>query len=42
LTDEPPPADDTHESNNQPWYDIFVYPGAGFGRYAALELQYTF
>jgi outer membrane receptor protein involved in Fe transport len=42
LTDEPPPVDDTHENFNSPWYNIFVYPGAGIGRYAALELEYVF
>ena len=42
LTDEPPPVDDTHELLQWPWYNTSVYPGAGIGRYAALELQYTF
>jgi outer membrane receptor protein involved in Fe transport len=42
LTDEPPPVDDTHELLQEPWYNTSVYPGAGIGRYAALELQYTF
>jgi outer membrane receptor protein involved in Fe transport len=42
LTDEPPPLDDTHENFYAPWYNTFAYPGAGIGRYAALELQYSF
>jgi outer membrane receptor protein involved in Fe transport len=42
LTDEPPPVDDTFGVRWQPWYNVSVYPGAGIGRYAALELQYTF
>ena len=42
LLDEKPPRDDTHEFFDQPWYNIYVYPGAGIGRYAALELEYSF
>ena len=42
LTDEQPPEDDTMEFFDQPWYNIYLYPGAGIGRYAALELEYTF
>jgi outer membrane receptor protein involved in Fe transport len=42
LTDEPPPVDDTHFNGLSPWYNVYVYPGAGIGRYAALELQYSF
>ncbi|MEJ8568190.1 TonB-dependent receptor domain-containing protein [Elongatibacter sediminis] len=42
LFDEKPPTDDTHDFFDQPWYNVFVYSGAGIGRYAALELEYTF
>jgi len=42
LFDQGPPREDTLRPFNQPWYNMFAYPGAGIGRYAALELQYTF
>lgn len=42
LFDEGPPWDDTFKFFHQPWYNYFVYPGAGIGRYAALELEYRF
>lgn len=43
LFDEAPPADDTFGPNNQyPWYNIYVYPGAGIGRQASLELNLRF
>jgi len=42
VFDEKPPKDDTMDFFDQPWYNIYVYPGAGIGRYAALELEYTF
>jgi len=42
LFDQAPPLDDTLLPLNPPWYNPFAYPGAGIGRYAALELQYTF
>ena len=42
VFDEDPPWDDTHLFYDQPWYNIYVYPGAGIGRYAALEMEYTF
>jgi len=42
LFDESPPWDDTMQFFDEPWYNIFVYPGSGIGRYAALELEYTF
>jgi outer membrane receptor protein involved in Fe transport len=42
VFDEKPPKDETMDFFDQPWYNIYVYPGAGIGRYAALELEYTF
>jgi len=42
LFDEHPPRDDTIGPFEQPWYNIYAYPGAGMGRNAALELQYSF
>ncbi len=42
LFDEKPPKDDTMLFFDNPWYNIFVYPGAGIGRYAAVEVEYTF
>lgn len=42
VFDEAPPKDQTMDFNNQPWYNIYSYSGAGIGRYAALELEYTF
>jgi outer membrane receptor protein involved in Fe transport len=42
VFDEKPPYDDTFEYYNVPWYNIYVYPGAGIGRYAAFEFEYTF
>ncbi|MGD2129069.1 MAG: TonB-dependent receptor [Lysobacterales bacterium] len=42
VFDESPPWDDTFQGYEYPWYNYFVYPGAGIGRYAAVELQYTF
>lgn len=42
LFDEEPPWDDTFKFHQQPWYNAYVYPGAGIGRYAALELEYRF
>jgi len=42
VFDEKPPKDDTMDFFDQPWYNIYVYPGAGIGRYAAVELEYTF
>ena len=42
VTDEKPPSDDTFLSFDDPWYNYFVYPGAGIGRSAALEFEYTF
>lgn len=41
VFDEEPPWDDTIDPADNPWYNIFVYPGAGIGRYAALELEYV-
>ena len=41
VFDEEPPWDDTIDAFDDPWYNIYVYPGAGIGRYAALEMQYT-
>ena len=43
LFDEPPPLDDTASNNNDyPWYNYFVYPGAGLGRQATLEVNLRF
>jgi outer membrane receptor for ferrienterochelin and colicin len=43
LFDKGPPADDTFGPNNQyPWYNTFVYPGAGIGRQATLEMNLRF
>jgi len=42
LFDEDPPYDDTFSAFEEPWYNPYVYPGAGIGRYAALELEYSF
>ena len=41
LFDEKPPWDDTHLQFYPPWYNTFTYPGAGIGRYAALEMEFT-
>jgi len=42
LFDEKPPKDDTMYFYDEPWYNPYVYAGAGIGRYAAIELEYTF
>lgn len=42
VFDEEPPTDDTMQFFDNPWYNIFVYPGAGIGRWAGLEVEYTF
>jgi outer membrane receptor protein involved in Fe transport len=42
LFDEKPPKDDTMDFFDNPWYNTFVYPGAGIGRYFALQASYTF
>ena len=43
LFDEGPPKDDAFSANNDyPWYNYFVYPGAGIGRQASLELNLRF
>lgn len=43
LFDEGPPWDDTHSTNNAyPWYNIYVYPGAGIGRQASFEVNLRF
>jgi outer membrane receptor protein involved in Fe transport len=42
VFDEAPPKDDTMQFFDNPWYNPYSYPGAGIGRYAALELEYTF
>lgn len=43
LFDAGPPRDDTHIANNDyPWYNVYVYPGAGLGRQATLEVNLTF
>jgi outer membrane receptor protein involved in Fe transport len=42
VFDEKPPWDDTMNFFEQPWYNTFMYAGAGVGRYAAIELEYTF
>ena len=42
LFDEKPPSDDTMLATDNPWYNIYVYPGAGIGRWAGIEVEYTF
>ena len=42
LFDAKPPKDDTHAFNQYPWYNVYVYPGAGIGREASLELNLRF
>lgn len=42
LFNEPPPWDDTFFRFSQPWYNANFYSGAGIGRYAAIEMEYTF
>ncbi len=42
LFDQEPPVDDTHLFFDEPWYNIFVYSGAGIGRQVALEAEYSF
>ena len=43
LFDEGPPYDDTSSNNNDyPWYNYFVYPGAGIGRQASFEVNLRF
>jgi len=43
VFDEKPPRDDTiSQYEGLPWYNPYSYPGAGIGRYAAIEAQYTF
>jgi len=42
LFDSRPPTDDTFLFFDAPWYNNFAYGGAGIGREAAIELNYTF
>jgi outer membrane receptor protein involved in Fe transport len=42
LFDVGPPKDNTYQFYEYPWYNTFVYPGAGLGRQAALELNLRF
>lgn len=42
VLDEAPPRDDTFFSQDDPWYNAFLFPGAGIGRYAAIEVEYAF
>jgi outer membrane receptor protein involved in Fe transport len=42
VFDEEPPFDDTFLAFDNPWYNIYVYPGAAIGRFAALEMEFTF
>jgi outer membrane receptor protein involved in Fe transport len=41
LFDEKPVWDDTIDAFANPWYNSPVYPGAGIGRYMAIEAEYT-
>ena len=42
VADEKPPVDDTFLNFDAPWYNYFVYPGAGIGRTIALEFEFGF
>ncbi|MCW8875779.1 MAG: TonB-dependent receptor [Kangiellaceae bacterium] len=42
LLDEEAPRDDTFEYYEYPWYNNFMYGGAGLGRDWSLEAQYRF
>ncbi len=42
LFDADPPSDPSVSALYFPWYNYFVYPGAGIGRRAAVELNFRF
>ncbi|WP_223668909.1 TonB-dependent receptor plug domain-containing protein [Kangiella shandongensis] len=42
LFDAEPPKDETFQFYDYPWYNHFVYAGAGIGRELYLEMNYTF
>jgi outer membrane receptor protein involved in Fe transport len=42
LFDQSPPKDDSFLFYDYPWYNIYVYPGAGIGRELSAELNYRF
>lgn len=42
LLDEEAPTDDTFEYYEYPWYNYFMYGGAGLGRDWSIEAQYRF
>ncbi|RMH44252.1 MAG: hypothetical protein D6694_06025, partial [Gammaproteobacteria bacterium] len=37
-----PPEDDSFLFYEYPWYNYFMYGGAGIGREAAVEFEYSF
>ncbi|MCO7227087.1 TonB-dependent receptor domain-containing protein [Pleionea sp. CnH1-48] len=42
LFDSEPPSDSTHYFYQYPWYNIYMYGGAGLGREWSLEAEYRF
>lgn len=42
VFDEEPPFDATMDFSDEPWYNYFLYAGAGIGRQLFVEGQYTF
>jgi outer membrane receptor protein involved in Fe transport len=42
LFDQSPPKDDSFIFYDYPWYNVYVYPGAGIGRQLSAELNIRF
>ena len=42
LFDQYPPNDNTQQFFDYPWYNIYLYSGAGIGRFASAELIWRF